>query len=226
MAASASRYVTSYLLHSQILPHRCHSHHHTFLHFPSNQPNKHPFLAFNLSLEPNMTLLLFFLFLVWASPSHCSPTQLDALMALKLSLDPENRFLTSWTPHSDPCGGALEGVACNQQGHVTNISLQGKGLSGSLPAAVGELKSLTGLYLHFNALSGMIPKEIANLSELTDLYLNVNNLSGDVPRQIGNMSNLQGCSSFSCIFLLLISFSSRNWVFLLFQLPKNSLNFS
>ncbi|XP_028800487.1 protein NSP-INTERACTING KINASE 2 [Neltuma alba] len=138
-----------------------------------------------LYLLLNLPLLLFL------SPILASPSELDILMAIKYSLDPQNRFLTSWTPHADPCSGAFEGVACNEQGHVANISLQGKGLSGSLPAAVGELKNLTGLYLHFNALSGTIPKEIANLSSLNDLYLNVNNLYGDIPREIGNMSNLQ-----------------------------------
>ncbi|KAG6784674.1 hypothetical protein POTOM_010373 [Populus tomentosa] len=112
-------------------------------------------------------------------------------MQIKASLDPQNRLLTSWEPNKDPCSGAFEGVACNEQGHVANISLQGKGLSGQIPAALGGLKSLSGLFLHFNALNGVIPKEIAELSELSDLYLNVNDLSGEIPPQIGNMSNLQ-----------------------------------
>ncbi|XP_027351244.1 protein NSP-INTERACTING KINASE 2 [Abrus precatorius] len=113
-------------------------------------------------------------------------------MAIKDSLDPENRVLISWTPHSDPCSSvSFEGVACNEHGLVANISLQGKGLSGRIPAALAGLKSLTALYLHFNALSGILPTEIASLTELSDLYLNVNNLSGHIPPQIANMSNLQ-----------------------------------
>jgi Leucine-rich repeat (LRR) protein len=118
-------------------------------------------------------------------------------MAIKASLDPKNQFLASWTPAADPCSGSFEGVACNEQGLVANISLQGKGLSGTLPAALAELKSLTGLYLHFNALNGKIPKEIAQLTQLSDLYLNVNNLSAEIPPQIGHMPNLQG---WFCIF--------------------------
>lgn len=152
----------------------------------------HKFLAF--SLEPNMSLLLFLLlFLISNSTSSSVPTtsELDSLMAIKHSLDPENRLLASWTPHSDTCL-SFEGVACDEEGHVTNISLQGKGLSGRLPAAVGGLKSLTGLYLHFNALSGGIPSQIANLTRLTDLYLNQNNLSGSIPPEIASMQNLQG----------------------------------
>ncbi|KAB5569089.1 hypothetical protein DKX38_002882 [Salix brachista] len=112
-------------------------------------------------------------------------------MQIKVSLDPQNRLLTSWQPSADPCSGAFEGVVCNEQGHVTNISLQGKGLSGQIPPALGGLKSLSGLFLHYNALNGVIPKEIAELSELSDLYLNVNSLSGEIPPQIGNMPNLQ-----------------------------------
>ncbi|KAH7519588.1 hypothetical protein FEM48_Zijuj08G0052900 [Ziziphus jujuba var. spinosa] len=132
------------------------------------------------------SILLFFPLL-----SVSSRTELPTLMAMKASLDPQNQFLTSWTPHSDPCSGAFEGVACNELGRVVNISLQGKGLWGQIPGAVAELKSLTGLYLHFNSLSGKIPKEITNLSELSDLYLNVNNLSGEIPPGIGSMPNLQ-----------------------------------
>lgn len=146
-----------------------------------------------------MSLLLYYLllklqiFFIFASPSLSTTTELNTLMAIKHSLDPENRFLTSWTAHSDPCL-AFEGVACDEQGHVTNISLQGKGLSGRITPALANLKSLTGLYLHFNALNGEIPKEIAKLTLLSDLYLNENNLSGDIPREIGSLYNLQGGS--------------------------------
>lgn len=112
-------------------------------------------------------------------------------MDIKTSLDPQNHYLSSWNRNGDPCSGSFEGVACNENGFVTNISLQGKGLSGVIPNAIGGLKSLTGLYFHFNYLNGEIPKEIASLTELTDLYLNVNNLSGSIPPQLGNMPNLQ-----------------------------------
>jgi Leucine-rich repeat (LRR) protein len=137
-------------------------------------------------------LLKLQIFLLFSSQSLSLNTELDTLIAIKHSLDPENHVLISWNIHSDPCSGTFEGVACNEQGFVTNISLQGKGLSGKLPSVIGNLKSLTGLYLHFNALNGNLPKEIAGLTQLSDLYLNVNNFSGFIPHEIGNMSNLQG----------------------------------
>ncbi|KAJ0054250.1 hypothetical protein Pint_00235 [Pistacia integerrima] len=140
-----------------------------------------------------MHFILFLSLLLSLTQAFSSaPTELDLLMQIKDSLDPQNQFLTSWTPKGDPCSSdSFDGVACDENGHVANISLQGRGLSGKIPPAIGGLKSLTGLYLHFNALYGEIPKEIAGLSELSDLYLNVNNLSGEIPPQIGDITSLQ-----------------------------------
>lgn len=139
-----------------------------------------------------LSLFFFFFLTLFFKPAFSENEELKALMDFKADLDPENKFLTTWRVSGDPCDGSFEGVACNEKGHVANISLQGKGLSGKLSSAVGGLTHLTGLYLHYNALYGNLPKEISNLSELTDLYLNVNNLSGEVPPELGDMANLQG----------------------------------
>ncbi|XP_022929132.1 probable LRR receptor-like serine/threonine-protein kinase At5g63710 [Cucurbita moschata] len=116
--------------------------------------------------------------------------ELKALLDLKAALDPENQYLSSWSADGYPCA-SFEGIGCNEKGQVTNMSLQGKGLSGNLSPAIAGLKHLTGLYLHYNSLFGDIPKEIANLTLLSDLYLNVNNFSGEIPPEIGNMASLQ-----------------------------------
>ncbi|CAA0806056.1 Leucine-rich repeat protein kinase family protein [Striga hermonthica] len=128
------------------------------------------------------------------SKPDTTATTLSLLMTIKSSLDPLNQVLTSWHPRAPPCSstaGGFEGVACDVGGHVVNISLQGKGLSGEIPPEIGRLSGLTGLYLHFNKLQGVVPKEIANLTDLTDLYLDVNDLSGQIPPEIGQMPNLQ-----------------------------------
>ncbi|KAK3438728.1 hypothetical protein EUGRSUZ_C03523 [Eucalyptus grandis] len=100
--------------------------------------------------------------------------ELEALMEIKASLDPENKVLTSWTSNGDPCGGSFDG-----------------GLSGKVPPAVAQLKCLSGLYLHYITWTGEIPREISSLTELTDLYLDVNNLTGSIPSEIGSMASLQ-----------------------------------
>lgn len=135
---------------------------------------------------------LFFFFLLFTIPSCFSSntSELRALMDIKAALDPDNQYLTSWTTKGDPC--SFEGLACNEQGQVANISLQGKGLSGKISPAIAELKHLTGLYLHYNSLYGEVPREIANLTQLADLYLNMNNLSSEIPPEIAQMDSLRG----------------------------------
>ncbi|CAI0404364.1 unnamed protein product [Linum tenue] len=143
-----------------------------------------------------ISLLFFFLFsipvfvLVVVHGTTISE-ELSSLLEVKSALDPEGKYLSSWTINGDPCGGSFEGVGCNEKGQVANISLQGKGLHGKISPAISGLKNLTGLYLHYNSLYGEIPSEIGNLTELVDLYLNVNNLSGEIPLQIGNLAKLQ-----------------------------------
>lgn len=140
-----------------------------------------------------ITVFLFTLLFFFTHPPHVyGNAELRALMDMRALLDPQGLYLSSWTVNGDPCDGSFEGIGCNEAGRVSNISLQGKGLSGKLSPAIGELKHLTGLYMHYNSLKGEIPKEIANLTELSDLYLNVNNLSGEIPPEIGTMGSLEG----------------------------------
>jgi Leucine-rich repeat (LRR) protein len=120
--------------------------------------------------------------------SAARAAEIRVLMSVKAALDPGGLVLRSWiTP-----GGEFEGVEWNPQGRVSNISLQGKGLSGAIPSAIAELTSLTGLYLHYNNLNGTIPSVLYKLSALSELYLDVNRLSGSIPAEIGLLDRLQG----------------------------------
>ncbi|KAJ7559059.1 hypothetical protein O6H91_04G068000 [Diphasiastrum complanatum] len=118
--------------------------------------------------------------------------EIDVLLEMKTALDPEGGILTSWTIGKDPCGGSFLGVACNDKGHVANLSLQGSGLTGTIPVVVAELTDLTGLYLHYNKLQDQIPgSALARLKGLTEVYLNVNLLSGTIPSELASLSSLQ-----------------------------------
>jgi Leucine-rich repeat (LRR) protein len=146
---------------------------------------------------PRLVLLLL-LSTATASSASSSPSsrnaEVDALMDLKASLDPSGRALASWARGGDPCGRGdyFEGVTCDARGRVATISLQGKGLGGTVPPAVAMLPGLTGLYLHYNDLRGHIPRELGGLPNLAELYLGVNNLSGDIPAELGRLASLQG----------------------------------
>ena len=73
---------------------------------------------------------------------------------------------------------------------LTHLRLHSTGLTGSIPASLGDVSSLQGLYLHNNNLSGTIPGELGQLANLAGLYLHDNNLSGTIPNELGQLTNL------------------------------------
>ncbi len=114
----------------------------------------------------------------------------EALTAMYEALDGAN-----WT-RSDNWGtdaplDQWHGVSVNDRGRVTRLDLSKNGLSGDIPAEIGDLESLQDLWLFGNQLSGPIPAELGNLTNLEELLLFDNQLSGPLPAEIGNLVNLQ-----------------------------------
>ena len=79
---------------------------------------------------------------------------------------------------------------CYSIANTTELQLNGMGLTGSIPPAIGNLTNLTELQLQANNLSGEIPIELYNLTNLEKLRLDNNQLAGEIPSQIGNLTNL------------------------------------
>ncbi|GER38925.1 leucine-rich repeat protein kinase family protein, partial [Striga asiatica] len=65
-----------------------------------------------------------------------------------------------------------------------------KGMTGPLPAAIGDVTKLSSLILVGCGFSGLIPPSIGSLQRLRYLSLNSNNFIGGIPPSIGNLSNL------------------------------------
>lgn len=57
---------------------------------------------------------------------------------------------------------------------VTNINFENMGLTGEIPASLGNLTNLTNLQLKTNKLTGAIPAELGALSKVTNLTLAAN----------------------------------------------------
>ena len=76
--------------------------------------------------------------------------------------------------------------------NLTSLSLRGNQLTGEIPSDLGKLDNLSELYLGINQLIGAIPSELGDLSNLAGLDLGVNQLSGAIPSELGNLSNLGG----------------------------------
>jgi hypothetical protein len=66
---------------------------------------------------------------------------------------PSAAALESWSDQTDMCSEWL-GIKCNDVGLVTDISLPGKNLAGTLPSGWSALKSLKVIALQQNQLVG------------------------------------------------------------------------
>ena len=75
---------------------------------------------------------------------------------------------------------------------VTEVQLDGLGLTGEIPAALSALSALEGLWLHDNRLTGRIPAELGTLVNLQWLWFYDNRLSGEIPVELGRLAELQG----------------------------------
>nr|XP_034897522.1 LRR receptor-like serine/threonine-protein kinase GSO1 [Populus alba] len=87
--------------------------------------------------------------------------------------------------------GQIDAEALASLVHLEQIDLSSNQLHGSIPVAMGNLRSLTSLDLSYNQLDGSIPFTLGNLSSLTYLDLSDNQLHGSIPDfTMGNLSSL------------------------------------
>nr|DAD38792.1 TPA_asm: hypothetical protein HUJ06_013114 [Nelumbo nucifera] len=155
--------------------------------------------------------LLVVLFQVSSAAAQTDPQDAAALNSFK-------RLWKNTPPNwnnPDPCNGNWVGITCNSNFRVISITLSSmglegqlsgdigslselqtldlsynKGLTGSLPEAIGSLMKLSNLILLGCSFSGPIPDAIGSLKQLVFLSLNSNSFSGEIPPSIGNLSKL------------------------------------
>ncbi|KAI6698867.1 hypothetical protein NL676_018986 [Syzygium grande] len=159
--------------------------------------------------------LFLFLCLLSSLPFLASPsptTEAQALVKWKNSLSPPPPppppSLSSWSLTNIAHLCNWTGVACNNGGSVSEISLSSSSLSGTLDALdFASFPNLTCFNANNNNLGGSIPSSIGNLSKLTFLdlgsnllegqlqeiqYLSLlnNSLNGTIPYQISNLGKV------------------------------------
>ncbi|GFP95179.1 probable LRR receptor-like serine/threonine-protein kinase at4g36180 [Phtheirospermum japonicum] len=81
-------------------------------------------------------------------------------------------------------------VSLTQCGVLRVLDLGKNRFSGSIPAFLGEMKSLTTLILGGNSFDGIVPSSLASLFSLQVLDLSDNKLTGTVPLDLTSLSNL------------------------------------
>ncbi|PRP77889.1 Receptor protein kinase-like protein [Planoprotostelium fungivorum] len=79
---------------------------------------------------------------------------------------------------------------------LTILLLDGNQFKGDIPP-FGLMSSLSQLRLNGNGLTGPIPKSVSHLKGLTSLELERNDLSGNLPEEVCQMTNLQSLLAYS-----------------------------
>ena len=114
----------------------------------------------------------------------------DCIALLKAKDTLAGTATLNWS--ADTALSAWEGVRADwPSDRVYGLDLSGKGLDGSIPPELGDLRNLLDLHLHHNSLTGQIPKELGGLDNLEFLYLHSNQLSGKIPTRLGKLENLR-----------------------------------
>ncbi|KAL6865004.1 hypothetical protein ACP4OV_016155 [Aristida adscensionis] len=162
-----------------------------------------------------LIFLLFFLLSVAGARIASADTFPQDAAALKSLMSKWKNVPGSWGKSNDPCGAKWDGIVCDSNSRVTSLNLFGmnmrgtlsddigrltelrvldlssnQGLSGSLPAAIGNLVKLEILALIGCSFSGSVPSELGNLSKLKFFALNSNELTGSIPPSLGKLSNV------------------------------------
>ncbi|KAJ0558149.1 putative protein kinase RLK-Pelle-LRR-XII-1 family [Helianthus annuus] len=96
--------------------------------------------------------------------------------------------------------GVLPRSIGNLSDQLLYLDLEGNNLHGKLPASIGNLVGLVGLYLVRNQFTGSIPSTIGKLQKLQYFDLSRNQLSGQLPDALGNLSSLNNILMFSNMF--------------------------
>ncbi len=118
------------------------------------------------------------------------PAERAALIALYNATDGANWIRnTNWNT-TEPVS-TWHGVTTNTNGLITHLYLHGNNVSGTIPAAIGDLTNLETFQLQLNDLSGSIPVELGGLTNLKTLDLLGNRLSGSIPAALGQLTNLE-----------------------------------
>ncbi|KAF8041612.1 hypothetical protein BT93_A0266 [Corymbia citriodora subsp. variegata] len=141
-----------------------------------------------------LCLSLCLLFLLPFPASSSPTTEAQALVKWKNSLSPPSPppSLSSWSLTNITHLCNWTGIACNNGGSVSEISLPGSNLSGTLDALdFASFPNLTHFDISDNNLEGSIPSSIGNLSHLRLLDVWHNLFEGAIPRSIGQLRKLE-----------------------------------
>ncbi|XP_048534765.1 receptor-like protein 2 [Triticum urartu] len=125
---------------------------------------------------PPFSLALVLLLYLVSPTSSCIEQEKSSLLQLLTVLSWNGGLTASWRHDTDCC--TWEGITCNQDRKVTDVSLASRGLEGPISPFLGNLTGLLRLNLSRNSLSGGLPLELISSSSILVLDVSFNRLTG------------------------------------------------
>ncbi|XVE81177.1 hypothetical protein DITRI_Ditri15bG0041800 [Diplodiscus trichospermus] len=113
------------------------------------------------------------------------------LIVFKSDIKDPSSSLDSWNEDDNsPCSWRF--IKCNPvNGRVSEVSLDGLGLSGKIGKGLQKLQNLKVLSLSHNNFSGSISPVLGLIGSLERLNLSHNSLSGSLPSSLANMNSIK-----------------------------------
>ncbi|CAD6248059.1 unnamed protein product [Miscanthus lutarioriparius] len=143
------------------------------------QPLHFSYKKYNISLPLPVLAVSLVLLLSLATPiSSCTEQEKKSLLQFLAGLSQDSGLAKSWQEEGTDCC-KWEGVTCNGNKTVIEVSLPSRGLEGSI-TSLGNLTGLQHLNLSYNSLSGNLPQELVSSSSIIVLDISFNQISGDL----------------------------------------------
>ena len=124
------------------------------------------------------------------SPTAAHPLERSALSALYLSTRGKTEWMTrtNWMDNSKHVSEWF-GIKTSSGGSVTEVTMIGNGLRGSLPSEVAYLAEVTDIHLNYNNLMSSVPSEMGLLVKMDAFHLSYNSMNASVPSELGQYGN-------------------------------------
>ncbi|KAJ1270061.1 hypothetical protein BS78_06G025700 [Paspalum vaginatum] len=158
---------------------------------------------------PVLAVALLLLVSLATTASSCTEQEKASLLQFLAGLSQDSGLAKSWHEDGDCC--EWEGVTCNRNKTVIEVSLPSRGLEGRITPSLGNLAGLEHLNLSYDSLSDGLPLELLSSSSIVALDVSFNQLSGDLhelPSSTHSQS-LQVLNISSNLFMG--QFSSTTW---------------
>ncbi|RCV04506.1 hypothetical protein SETIT_1G006800v2 [Setaria italica] len=110
--------------------------------------------------------------------SSCTEQEKNSLLQFLAGLLQDAGLAKLWQEGKDCC--EWEGIVCNGNRTVIEVSLEYRGLEGSITPSLGNLTGLQRLNLSCNSLYGGLPLELVSSSTIMVLDVSFNQLNGDL----------------------------------------------